>query len=419
MIGQPDKLRIKKISDLVYEASRKVRILGYLNWPVSVRYKFFRSGSERLPEIEYPQFDASFVNKNLKEAKGLLGDTPVDDWLKKKINDVDSGVTLLKHCGTKKFFQQSVKIYGRPKEKLRDGKSTPLDLAEHLRSVLNSQSKTTGSLFAGTLFSSEDIQKIIRKRVRKVFGDNSPAVIVADNISAKATASSRRIRIRKGVKFSNKDVDQLMNHEALVHVATTFNGRSQKMMRVLGANYGAVTKTQEGLAVFSEFITGCIDVKRMNRVLDRVLAIQMAIDGADFIEVYRFFLKRAGKKNQAFEDARRVFRGGVLSGGAPFTKDIVYLDGLVRVHNFFRSAILRGNKDAIEILFSGKIDLDDIPILLQMREDGLIQKPKFLPEWVTDMNYLVSYFVFSNFVGKMNYDSINDYYDSLFLKKRN
>ena len=73
--------------------------------------------------------------------------------------------------------------------------------------------------------------------------------------------------------------------------------------------------------MFSEFITGCIDVNRMYRISDRVIAIQMAIDGADFIEVYRFFLERKGKtKNQAFEDARRVFRGGVLTGGAPFTK---------------------------------------------------------------------------------------------------
>tara|TARA_B100000886_G_scaffold43452_1_gene26674 strand:- start:335 stop:679 length:345 start_codon:yes stop_codon:yes gene_type:complete len=112
-----------------------------------------------------------------------------------------------------------------------------------------------------------------------------------------------------------------------------------------------------------------------------------------------------------------VFRGGVLTGGAPFTKDMVYLDGLVRVHNFFRSAILRGKKNAIEILFSGKVDLDDIPILLKMKKDGLIQKPIFLPEWITDMNYLVSYFVFSNFVGKMDYDRIDNYYDVLFQKE--
>ena len=51
----------------------------------------------------------------------------------------------------------------------------------------------------------------------------------------------------------------------------------------------------------------------MYRISDRVIAIQMAIDGADFIEVYRFFLKRNAKtRGQAFEDARRVFRGEFL-----------------------------------------------------------------------------------------------------------
>ena len=65
-------------------------------------------------------------------------------------------------------------------------------------------------------------------------------------------------------------------------------------------------------------------------------------------------------------------------------------------------------------MFSGKADLEDVPILLKMKKDGLIEDPIFLPEWVTDMNYLVSYFVFSNFVGKMDYDSVDDFYGSLF-----
>ena len=77
-----------------------------------------------------------------------------------------------------------------------------------------------------------------------------------------------------------------------MHVATTLNGRAQSDMKILGANYGAVTKTQEGLAVFSEFITGSIDIERMRRLADRVMAIRMGIDGADFIEVYRFFIEK-------------------------------------------------------------------------------------------------------------------------------
>ena len=71
------------------------------------------------------------------------------------------------------------------------------------------------------------------------------------------------IEIREDGIFYQSDIDQLINHEAFIHVATTINGRKQNKMKILGSNYGAVTKTQEGLAVFSEFITGSIDIDRI------------------------------------------------------------------------------------------------------------------------------------------------------------
>ena len=134
-------------------------------------------------------------------------------------------------------------------------------------------------------------------------------------------------------------------------------------MKILGSNYGAVTKTQEGLAVFSEFITGSIDIDRMRRISDRVKAIHMTIEGADFIEIYRYFVDKGISRNQSFENSRRVFRGGLLSGKYPFTKDLVYLDGFIRVYNFFRSSISQGKIECIELLFSGKMDLDALPVV--------------------------------------------------------
>ena len=139
----------------------------------------------------------------------------------------------------------------------------------------------------------------------------------------------------------------------------------------------------------------------------------MAIDGADFVEVYRFFLSRSKLKTEAYESTRRIFRGGVLTGRYPFTKDIVYLDGLVRVHNFCRTAVARGRNDIIELLFTGKIDLDDLPVILQLKEAGLIKKPKYVPYWVKDMSYLVSYFALSTFVSSMDHERTRGYYDAL------
>ena len=415
MIGKRDLKRIKDNSSKLFEISKQIKILRYLAWDKSVRTTFLNSKSQTIPKVEYPKFDSSELRASLKKLKSLNGDTPYDKWLEDKMNDILSSIDLLQSSGTKQFLKKSEQIYGSPNFVLRDGKTSTLQLAKKFEALIDSHLEHFSESLQVNPIPVANVKKNIEERIQPIFGSKSPKIIIEDQLSARATASSKRIRLRRGASFTNKDVDQLINHEAFIHVATTLNGRQQTNVKILGAKTGSITKTQEGLAVFSEFITGCIDVNRMYRISDRVIAIQMAIDGADFIEVYRFFLKRDGKtRTQAFEDARRVFRGGVLSGGAPFTKDIVYLDGLIRVHNFFRSAILRGKKNAIEILFSGKADLEDVPILLKMKKDGLIEDPIFLPEWVTDMNYLVSYFVFSNFVGKMDYGSVDDFYGSLF-----
>ena len=413
MLDQKDKLRLIKLANILYKASRKVRILSHLNWPSSVRYNFFRSGSEKLPNLTYPSFDPSPIRHRLSKAMDLMGDTPFDQWFKTKLQDIEAGINLISQCGKKEFFKFSSKIYGLPKGKLRDGKTTPLDLANRFSSVMEHY-KNSSRLIDHDLMTANEVGEMMKKKIKDIFGNESPEILVVDNISAKATASSKRIRLRKGASFTEKDVDQLMHHEALVHVATSLNGRAQDKIKLLGANYGAVTKTQEGLAVFSEFITGCIDIDRMNRISDRVVAIQMAIDGASFIDVYRYFKDRTRLKTDAFENARRVFRGGVISGGAPFTKDIVYLDGMIRVHNLFRAAINKGKLNDLEILFSGKIDLDDIPILLKMKKEGLINKPKYLPFWMKDLDRLISYFTFSGFISSMDHGPADDYYERLF-----
>lgn len=98
----------------------------------------------------------------------------------------------------------------------------------------------------------------------------------------------------------------------------------------------------------------------MRRLADRVIAIQMTMDGADFIEIYGFFMGRSGDTRQSFGNARRVVRGGLASGGAPFTKDIVNLEGLLRVHNFLRVAVQLDRLDCLRLLFCGKLDIEDV-----------------------------------------------------------
>ena len=142
--------------------------------------------------------------------------------------------------------------------------------------------------------------------------------------------------------FTRRDAAQLLNHEAFIHVGTGINGRAQVDLPILAVGHPGTTRTQEGLAVFSEFVSGHLDLDRLRRLANRVLAVQLVIDGADFVELYRWFLERSPSPEQAFESTRRIFRGAPLEGGAPFTKDCGYLSGLLGVTTFVRAAFAAG-----------------------------------------------------------------------------
>jgi hypothetical protein len=55
-----------------------------------------------------------------------------------------------------------------------------------------------------------------------------------------------------------------------------------------------------------------------------------------------------------------VFRGVPPTGGSAFTKDTVYLRGLISVHTFFRWAMSHGKLLLCRRLFAGKMTLGDV-----------------------------------------------------------
>ncbi|MGZ8189722.1 MAG: tyrosine/phenylalanine carboxypeptidase domain-containing protein [Methylococcaceae bacterium] len=131
-------------------------------------------------------------------------------------------------------------------------------------------------------------------------------------------------------------------------------------------------------------------------------AIQMAIEGADFLDVYGYFLERTGNPDQSFENARRVFRGGVITGGAPFTKDVVYLFGLLSVSNAINAIFSAGRSDCLRLLFCGKLELQDIPALCELAAMGLCQPARYLPPWANDLRSLLAFLTYSTFMNKID-----------------
>ena len=410
---KPQQQRISDLSTRLYKESKEIRILSHISWPAKVREDFFKAKEQKIPEVVYPHFEPSNVMMQIALIQSELGDTSVDAWLNRQAMVIADSALMLSATGTEQFYHYSRELFGAPKDPLTDGMSTSFSLAQQFDEVIESLAGIDLGVPPNSDRNAEEVADKMRQAVQKAFAEDAPDVYTVDELSANALAGPTRIRIRSRAKFSDRDVVQLINHEAHIHVGTSLNGAQQDRLPMLGASHAGTTRTQEGLAVFAEFITGTMDIDRMRRLSDRVLGIQMAIDGADFIQVYRYFVDRVVDKEQAFENTRRVFRGGVLTGGAPFTKDNVYLNGLIRVHNYFRAIVATKRVDCLPLIFCGKLDLEDIPILSQLAQQGLLKEPKYLPPWASDKRFLLSYLAYSSFLNHIDMTKVKSHYNEL------
>jgi uncharacterized protein (TIGR02421 family) len=217
-------------------------------------------------------------------------------------------------------------------------------------------------------------------------------------MSSKALAGATRIRVRGSAVFSKLDKDQLLYHEAYVHTATQLNGKKQVNLKSLGLGAPRTTRTQEGIAVLAELITNSIDITRLRRVALRVLAVNMALHGADFIELFKFFLEAGQPEIESVRSAQRIFRGGAVKGGVVFTKDAVYLQGLLEVHTFLRLAIRDNRPDLVKNLFAGRLTMGDALRLSPLFESGWLSPPLYMPPWATDLRRLSAMIAFSAFI---------------------
>ena len=400
----------KKAGAYLDSAAKPLRILGSVEWPDDVREVFLKNHT--LPGIEYEHIDVAPSLEAVRDALKLIeGDHVVFAWLRRLARDIEETAHMIAARGTQAFHEHSKNLYGEPTRLMLDKKTRVIDMARHMDDALDGLDipKLVVEGYE-IMFSANEFAHKLRPRLTKHFGKAAPKVILVPQLSAKATATSSTIRVRTSAMFSDRDVHQLLQHEALVHSATGLNGKAQQNFPILGRSHAGTTQIQEGLAVFAEVISGSMDPVRFRRLADRVIAIQMSIEGADFKEVFDFYMARTDDADQSYDNARRIFRGGLVTGGAPFTKDMVYLNGLLRVHNFMRSVVKLGRADLIRVLFTGKMDLEDIPAIAQLAASNRVDPPKFMPPWAKDLRFLVSYLAYSSFLNQVKMPGFQAYY---------
>jgi len=403
-----DDNRYRQVAKILHDVSKPMRVLAALNWPADLRTQFLACDGAKLPNPTYKPIDPARVLDGVQTVRRLLRPGVVDSWFEREANCIEATALMLSTLGTPAFYTYSQQLYGSPTRPLALDPATPLGLAEKIHQSIAQLSSVKLVALAERDQTAAQVATELEAAVKQHFGAAAPIVEIVDELSANALATASRIKVRRDAMFTRRDASQLLHHEAYVHVLTALNGKAQPDLPNLAIGHPGTTRTQEGLAVFAEFVSGTLELDRLRRLADRVVAVQMACDGADFIEVYRWFLEKSPSREQAYESTRRIFRGAPLTGGGAFTKDCGYIAGLLGVSVFVRAAFAAERADTLGLLFSGKLDLSAIPALGILRSRGLCRPGKFLPPWALDPGWVLTYLTLNTFMVSVDLTAVTE-----------
>ena len=340
---------LSQLAQRIVDAQRPIRVLQAVRWDPTIEAEFVKSRFRELPRADASYYEANNLGFDPKAKANEFEEIARDIDRELGANDALGSIVLstaleyrdvvrmLGARGTPTFFAYSRKLYGSPKDKLPDGKITVRELGHILYETLtNVDDAALGPTYERNI-PAEAAAEELNRRFLAYFGDAGVRVEVDDGIVSDAAAGGDRVKVRTGAKFSQRDIDILEVHEGWVHVGTSLNGQQQTVAKWLSKGPPRVTAVQEGLAALVEIFTFRTYPRRARRLNDRVVAVDKAEDGANFIEVFEWFRTEGYEEEECFANTRRVFRGGVVEGGAPFTKDACYCKGSSSITRSFEA----------------------------------------------------------------------------------
>ncbi|KTD23607.1 Domain of uncharacterised function (DUF1704) [Legionella lansingensis] len=416
MATESDELAtIQELSARLVEAQRTIRILDSIKWDDSIKQEFFAKKGNILPKIDKDYylskplpFDATEKQEEfrliLRDAQNKLGQySPVARLIKRQCEEYSRAVQMLDARGTPTFCELAMELYGSPHDAFYSGGPRLSELGTVLFDVLTALDVQLQSEADVKRYTPKQAQEILQERLSNFFEQHpgKVTVMVSDGMVADASAGADTIKLSQQAMFSDRDLTYLEVHEGWVHVGTTLNGATQPYCFFLSKGSPSSSVIQEGLAVITEVVTFSSYPGRVRKITNRVIALDKVREGANFIDIFRYFIECGLSEDDSYNHAVRVFRGSTPDGG-PFTKDLAYAKGFLLIYNFMRFAISQHKINSIPLLFTGKLVLDDLPLLGELKERNLLIPPVYLPPPFRDLAALGAWMSFSLFLNKFD-----------------
>lgn len=414
ILGEYEQV-IHELSERIVAAQKPIRILDALKWDNEIEEYFFKNKCKKLPPInkEYYQqknplaFDPEKkieefhdIDRSIRRKLGQY--SGVGGIMQRMCYEYTRVINMLQGRGTPRFTEVSQELYGSSADAFHVGAPTLKDLALLVTNTLSNIKDQVNTEADIEKYTSEEAVEILRKRLARYFDEGeSIRVELSDGIIADAAAGADRIKIHDGLKLSLREIRTFEIHEGWVHLGTTLNGMAQPICTFLSKGPPSSTVTQEGLAIITEIFTFSSYPGRLRRLTNRITAVNMAEEGANFFDVYEFYREQGLSEDDSFQSTMRVFRGSTPNGG-PYTKDLAYSKGFILIYNFMRLAVQRGLVKRIPLLFVGKTTLEDLHVLSDLMDEGIITPPKYVPPQFGDIAALSAWMVYSLFLNRLD-----------------
>ena len=336
---------------------KNIELLNYIN-PLNIaaeKKKFFSAKYNYEPEFKYPKikFDGYKLHRLLfSQRLERIEDHAIRQLYEDVIYEYSGLIECIETIGKgKKFYFNSLKSFGTPTE--RDIENAKFIL--RFDNVDNADLDPIHDAKYAKQYFNEFSERYDFKYTVKISNNLSAAAMVLNN--------TQTLVLRKNHKFSNNQLRVLANHEIGVHLVTTFNGLSQPL-KVFSNGFPNNVETQEGLAVYSEYMSGSLTMYRLRELAFRVIAANSLSKGYSFSDTFDLLYGQYKlERNEAFSITQRVHRGG------GFTKDFLYLSGLRNVFQFAND-----NQDLVKLLM-GKVCMSYTNTIDKLIDIGLAIPP--------------------------------------------
>jgi uncharacterized protein (TIGR02421 family) len=304
------------------------------------------------PEVVVEQLSAIDI--------GSVEDTTLAHLLRAKHREMQLQVEMLRARDSDDFLGLSIELYGGVSPALREQAESLLEAvpsAETRGASLDAEEFLELALAEIGHYREQDREIEMHAEIRP---DVNGVMVSGDTLLIGAESAVQRAR-----------AEGLLHHEIGTHLVTQVNGAAQPV-KVLGAGLAGYDETQEGLAVLAEVACGGLTAFRLRQLAGRVVTVHRLVAGASFSQAHGALLEAGFPRGSAFNTVMRVYRAGGM------TKDAIYLRGLLDLLAHLREGGI------LDLLWRGKFSLDDLPLIAELDEKGVLLPARLKPRYLAD-----------------------------------